>query len=49
VTSFEYGCVLEIAERLGFEGYLQKRSSAERGYTPDFDRDGTVNEKLKRP
>ena len=48
VTSFEYGCVLEMAEQLGFEGYLQERSSAVKDYTPDFDRDGTVTEKIKR-
>ncbi len=49
VTSFEYGCVLETAERLGFEGYLQERSSAVKDYTPDFDRDRTVIEKIKIP
>ncbi len=47
VTSFEYQRVLEAVERLGFEGYLQERGSAVRDYTPDFERDETVAEKLK--
>ena len=36
VTSFEYQKVLEAVEQLGFEGYLQKRTSSAMGYTPDF-------------
>ena len=40
VTSFEYDRVLETAVRLGFEGYLQSRSSAVSDYTPDFDGEG---------
>ncbi len=36
VTSFEYQSVLAHAERLGFEGYFQDRSSATSVYTPDF-------------
>lgn len=36
VTSFEYKSVLSVAEDLGFKGYFQARSSADRGYTPDF-------------
>ena len=40
VTSFEYDRVLEAAVRLGFEGYLQSRSSAVSDYTPDFEGEG---------
>ena len=36
VTSFEYNSVLKIAEELGFEGYLQAKSSATKAYTPNF-------------
>lgn len=36
VTAFEYDRVLEAVERLGFNGYLQKRTSATADYTPDF-------------
>ena len=36
VTTFEYGSVLDHAERLGFEGYFQSRSSATAAFTPDF-------------
>ena len=36
VTSFEYTSVLEEAERLGFNGFMQSRSSASAEYTPDF-------------
>lgn len=39
VTTFEYDVVLREAERLGFDGYFQSRSSASADYTPDF-RDG---------
>ena len=39
VTTFEYDAVLREAERLGFDGYFQSRSSASADYTPDF-RDG---------
>ena len=37
VTSFEYDAVLQTAQKLGFEGYLQARTSAVTDYTPDFD------------
>ena len=40
VTTFEYERVLEAADRLGFEGYLQSRSSAVSDYTPDFEGEG---------
>ena len=36
VTEFEYNTVTEAAQRLGFEGYFQARSSATEAYTPDF-------------
>lgn len=37
VTSFEYAKVLKKAEQLGFDGWFQERSSADKKYTPDFD------------
>ena len=40
VTSFEYDQVLDVADRLGFEGYLQSRGSAVSDYTPDFEGEG---------
>lgn len=36
VTSFEYDSVCKEAERLGFDGFFQSRSSASASYTPDF-------------
>ncbi len=36
VTSFEYNSVLSHAESLGFDGYFQERSSADKCFTPDF-------------
>ncbi len=36
VTSFEYDSVLAEAERLGFDGYMQERSSSGSKYTPEF-------------
>ena len=36
ITSFEYDTVLKEARRLGFEGYLQARTSATADFTPDF-------------
>ena len=36
VTSFEYNSVLDIAMKLGFEGYFQSRDSAKKDYTPEF-------------
>ena len=40
VTTFEYESVVREAERLGFDGYFQRRSSADVCYTPPFE--GTV-------
>lgn len=36
VTTFEYEKVAEEALRLGFDGYMQDRSSATKNFTPDF-------------
>ncbi len=36
VTTFEYNSVVEHAIKLGFDGYIQERSSASSLYTPDF-------------
>jgi len=36
ITSFEYNSVLEVANRLGFTGYMQDISSSSAKYTPDF-------------
>lgn len=37
VTRFEYDSVVEVARELGFEGFIQSRSSSVRDYTPSFD------------
>lgn len=36
LTGFEYSSVLDRAEMLGFDGYFQDRSSADKSYTPEF-------------
>lgn len=36
VTTFEYEKVVDEAVRLGFDGYMQERSSATKRFTPDF-------------
>ena len=36
VTSFEYSSVVKEVERLGFDGFIQEKSSANAKYTPDF-------------
>lgn len=36
LTSFEYNSVLNVATSLGFEGYFQQKSSADKRFTPDF-------------
>ena len=36
VTTYEYEKVAEEAVRLGFEGWMQERSSATKRFTPDF-------------
>ncbi|MCC8042507.1 MAG: radical SAM protein [Oscillospiraceae bacterium] len=40
ISTYEYECVVEKARELGFEGYMQERSSAKEEYTPDFDLSG---------
>ena len=40
VTTFEYESVLEEAQKLGFDGFRQDRTSAKEEYTPSFDFDG---------
>ena len=36
LTSFEYDSVSRLAQELGFDGYFQAHSSANKKYTPDF-------------
>ena len=36
ITTFEYEQVVKCAEELGFDGFIQSRSSASAGFTPDF-------------
>lgn len=36
VTSFEYDSVVKRADELGFNGFIQQKSSATANYTPDF-------------
>lgn len=40
ISTFEYNFVLEKARELGFEGFMQERSSAKEEYTPEFDLSG---------
>ncbi|MBR4305815.1 MAG: radical SAM protein, partial [Ruminiclostridium sp.] len=40
VTTFEYNSVADYAEKLGFDGYLQEKSSATLEMTPDWDLEG---------
>lgn len=40
LTTFEYQSVADYARSLGFEGYLQEKSSAKEEYTPPFDLEG---------
>lgn len=40
ISTFEYNYVLDKAEALGLNGFMQKRSSAREEYTPDFDLSG---------
>ncbi len=39
ITTFEYERVVDEATHLGFEGYMQSRSSATPDFTPDFEKD----------
>ena len=36
VTSLEYNAVVKRANEIGFKGYVQEKSSADKTYTPDF-------------
>ncbi len=40
LTSLEYSRVTEVYEKIGFDGYVQERSSANEGYIPDFNEVG---------
>ncbi len=40
LTSYEYNCVAKEAEKLGFDGFLQEKGSADSSYTPPFDLSG---------
>lgn len=40
ITSFEYNSVVDYALKLGFDGFMQKKSSADKKYTPPFDLTG---------
>lgn len=37
ISTYEYEKVSELAQELGFNGFMQERSSAKEEYTPDFD------------
>ena len=37
ISTFEYNFVADRAAELGFNGYMQEKSSAKEEYTPDFD------------
>ncbi|MBO5374615.1 MAG: radical SAM protein [Clostridia bacterium] len=39
ITTFEYQSVVDKATRLGYEGYIQEKSSASAKYTPEFRRE----------
>lgn len=44
IYTYEYERVLEAAQKLGLEGYMQERSSAKEEYTPAFDLSGVFPE-----
>ena len=46
VATFEYKWVREVADRLGFSGYGQERTSAKEEYTPPFDLEGVEGPEL---
>lgn len=43
ISTFEYNFVADKASELGFNGFMQERSSAKEEYTPDFDLYGVNN------
>lgn len=42
ITEYEYRTVLDHAHKLGFDGYMQDRSSANAAYTPSFALEGIL-------
>jgi len=40
ISTYEYEKVSQLAQELGFNGFMQERSSAKEEYTPDFDLTG---------
>ncbi len=40
ISTFEYNFVLDKAQELGLQGFMQKKSSAKEEYTPEFDFSG---------
>lgn len=40
ISTYEYEKVAQVAAELGFDGFMQERSSANEEYTPDFDLSG---------
>lgn len=43
ISTFEYNFVLNRANELGLEGFMQERSSAKEEYTPEFDFYGIIS------
>ena len=43
LTSLEYDSVLRRIEELGFNGFMQEKSSAKEEYTPVFDLSGVMD------
>lgn len=44
LSTYEYEKTAELVRMLGFNGFLQERSSAKEEYTPDFDLQGILTE-----
>ncbi len=44
ISTYEYEKITDLAVKLGFEGFMQERSSAKEEYTPDFDLSGIIRE-----
>lgn len=42
ISTYEYEKTADIARSLGFEGFMQERSSAKEEYTPEFDLSGII-------
>ncbi|MGN0642117.1 MAG: radical SAM protein [Huintestinicola sp.] len=43
ISTFEYNYIADKAAEMGFEGFMQERSSAKEEYTPDFDLCGILS------